>query len=386
MVPMARVFSIEDVRAKDIMSIDAVTAECTEPLSELLGRMKKNDVYELPVHENGRLVGMVSYRALLKRRQFPLSSEARTVMVSAPEITEDSSVAHIAEAMLSSDLWAVPVTRRQKIVGMVSRGDIIRNLSGLREFSALKVSEIMTPAPTTVGEKENIEKARQVMVSLDERSVPVVGADGRLVGVIGARDIVQLVESQRERRNTRPLGDRVDLNISVGSVMTSPPVAVPPDFTVSQALRLMAQRRVSTIMVAERDMPVGVVGQADVLEYLTSLRERDGMYLNITGLDDQDPDTYDGIYVIVQKSMKRVASLSQPQVLTMHIARHNERGDVSKHSIRARLQTRKGLYLASSFDWDVFSATDEAMRKLEKQIRRNADRYKTKPHRKGIVE
>ena len=88
---MARFFSNEDVKAKDIMSTEVVTAECNEPLSELLGHMKKNDVYELPVLERGKLVGMVSYDALIRRRQFPLSSEARTVMVSVPEIAEDDS-------------------------------------------------------------------------------------------------------------------------------------------------------------------------------------------------------------------------------------------------------------------------------------------------------
>jgi len=383
---MARFFSIEDVKAKDIMSTEVVTAECNEPLSELLGHMKKNDVYELPVLERGKLVGMVSYDALIRRRQFPLSSEARTVMVSVPEIAEDDSVAHVAEALLSSDLRAVPVTHRSKIVGIVSRGDVIRNLVDVKEIAELKVSDIMTPTPTTVGEKDGIEKARQAMKSLDERSVPVVDADGLLVGIINAKDIVQVTESQRQKSNQRYVGHHVDLDIIIKSVMTSPAISLPPDATVAQALRLMADNRISTIIIAEKDRPVGVLAQTDVLEFLTSLKEREGMYLNITGLDDQDPDTYDGIYSIIEKAMKRIMSFAAPQVLTMHIARHNARGDVSKHSIRARLQTKKGLYLASTFGWDVFSATDDAMGKLETQIRRDADRNKAKPHKKGIVD
>jgi CBS domain-containing protein/ribosome-associated translation inhibitor RaiA len=383
---MARFFSIEDVKAKDIMSTEVVTAESSEPLSELLGQMKKNEVYELPVLERGKLVGMVSYDALIKRRQFPLSSEARTVMVSVPQIAEEDSVAHIAEALLSSNLRAVPVTHRSKIIGIVSRGDVIRNLVDVKEIGDLKVSDIMTPAPTTVGEKDNIEKARQAMKSLDERSVPVVDADGLLVGVINARDIVSLVENIRQKSNTQIAGRHIDLNITINSVMTSPAITLPPEATVAQALKLMADNRASTIIIAEKDRPVGVLAQTDVLEYLTSLKEREGMYLNITGLDDHDPDTYDGIYSIIEKAMKRIMSFAAPQVLTMHIARHNTKGDVSKHSIRVRLQTRKGLYLASTFGWDVFSATDDAMGKLETQIRRDADRNKTKPHKKGIVD
>ena len=383
---MTRFFSIEDVKAKDIMSTEVLTADCTEPLSELLGLMKKHDIYNLPVLDRGKLVGMVSYDALVKRRQFPLSSEARTVMVNAPQISEDDTVAHVAEALLSSDLRALPVTHRSKVVGIISRGDVIRNLGSVKEIVSMKVGDMMTPSPTTVSEKDNLEKARQAMKSLEERSVPVVDADGKLVGVIGARDIVQIVDTQMEKRNARPLGDRVDLDINVGSVMTSPVVTLPPEAAMAEALKIMSERTSSMVIIAEDGRPVGVVSQTDILEYITSLKEREGMYLNITGLEDQDPDTYDGIYSIIEKSMKRVASLVSPQVLTMHIGRHNTKGDVSKHSIQVRLQTRKGLYLASTFGWDVFSATDDAMRKLEHQIKRESDRMKEKPHKKGIVD
>jgi len=383
---MAKFFGIEDVKAKDIMSSEVVTADCEEPLSELLGRMKKEDVYELPVLERGKLVGMVSYDVLLKRRQFPLTLEARSIMVSSPEVSVEDNVSHIAEALLSSDMRAVPVTHRSRVVGIVSRGDVIRNLVNVKELATLKVNDFMTPSPVVVNEKDDLEKARQAMKSLEQRSVPVVDEWGKLAGVIGARDIVNLTESQKGKSDGRPLGHRVDLKITVGSVMNSPAVALSPDATMIEALSEMIDKDVSTIVITEKEKPIGVVTQADVLEYITSLKEREGLYLNITGLDDQDPDTYDGIYSIVEKSMKRIASLAPPQTLTMHFTRYSRDSDASKHSISVRLQTKKGLFLASTFDWDIFAAVDDGMRKLEKQIRREHERTKEKPHKKGIVD
>ena len=383
---MVKYFKIEDMKAKDLMSTDIVTAECTEPLSELLGRMKEEDVYEIPVLEKGKLVGMVSYDVLLKRRQFPLSVEARSIMVSPPAVSADDNVAHVAEALLSSDMRAVPVTHKSRVVGMVSRGDIIRNIVEFKEMAVLKVSDIMTPSPVVVAEKDDLEKARQAMKSLEQRSVPVVDEYGKLVGVIGARDIVNLMEGQKGLSEGRPRGQRVDLKISVDSVMNSPAVSLPSDATVVQALTEMAKKDVSTIVIVENDRPVGVVTQADVLEFLTSLKQREGLYLNITGLDDQDPDTYDGIYSIVEKSMKRIASIAPPQTLTMHFGRYSRASDTSKHTIGVRLQTTKGLFLATSFGWDIFAAVDDSMRKLETQIKREHERTKEKPHKKGIVD
>jgi ribosome-associated translation inhibitor RaiA len=168
--------------------------------------------------------------------------------------------------------------------------------------------------------------------------------------------------------------------------MASPAVSLPPEATVAQALKEMIDKDVSTVVITEKDRPAGVVTQSDVLEYITSFKDREGLYFNVTGLDDQDPDTYDGIYAIVEKSMKRIASIAPPQTLTMHFGRYSRESDTSKHTIGVRLQTRKGLFLATSFGWDIFSAVDESMRKLETQIKREHERINAKPHKKGIVD
>jgi CBS domain-containing protein/ribosome-associated translation inhibitor RaiA len=376
---MARVFNVDEIKARDIMTTDVVTAEAQEPLSELLGRMKKEDVYELPVLDKGHVIGMVSYDVLLKRRQFPLTSEARSLMVSPPTIGEDEDIARIAEVLLSSDMRAVLVTHKAKLIGLISRGDLLRHLRTIKEIGSVPVMNIMTPSPTVIQESDNIERARQVMKSLDQRSVPVVDDLGKLVGVIGAKDIVSIAEGKTEKRNSKNLGGRVNMNINVGSVMISPAVSIEPDALLKQALDAMVDKEVSTIIVTKNEMPQGVISQSDVLEYVTSLKEREGLYVNITGLDDHDPDTYDALYSIIEKAMKRVASIVMPQMLTMHISKHNKEGDVAKHSIRVRLSTVKGLYNASTYDWDLFSATDDAMRKLEKQIHKDTERNKEKP-------
>ncbi|MEM2868889.1 MAG: CBS domain-containing protein [Thermoplasmata archaeon] len=376
---VAKPFSVNELRARELMTRQVVTASPGEPLSELLGKMKKADVYELPVVERGNLLGMVSYDVLIKRRQFPLSSEAKSVMVSAPSVPEDASAATIAEALLSSDMRAVPVVRRSRVVGIVSRSDLIRGLLGADELSSVKVEDVMSPSPVVVRERDSLERARQGMKSLDVRSVPVVDDQGRLVGVVGARDIVQVMEDQREGRHARSPGERVPLEIAVGSVMSSPAIAISPEATLAEAAKLMVERDVSTVVVTRDDRPVGVLTQSDILELLTSLKEKEGLYVNITGLEDEDPDTYDMLYSIIERAMKRVASLCSPRVLTMHIARHHTRGDVYKHSLRVRLSTRKGIYRAYTYAWDLFAATDDAMKKLEKQIRRARELDKEKP-------
>ena len=65
--------------------------------------MGQYDLHEIPVSNDGKeLLGIVSYRTLLKRRNLPVETKANTLMVMPQEITLDSTVMDIAEAFVAS--------------------------------------------------------------------------------------------------------------------------------------------------------------------------------------------------------------------------------------------------------------------------------------------
>src|SRR5256885_12033552 len=92
--------------------------------------------------------------------------------------------------------------------------------------------------------------------------------------------------------------------LEVQSVMRSPPITVGPDADVHRAAELMAKNHISSVVVTEKDEPVGIITTQDLMQFLAALREREQLFVEISGLEDEPPEAYDEIYEVDRKSTR----------------------------------------------------------------------------------
>ena len=212
--------------------------------------------------------------------------------------------------------------------------------------------------------------------------MPVVDKRRHLKGVVGLKDVVDLFARPKVREQ---YGDRAGREekvvIEVGSVMRYPPLTVGPDADVHRAVELMAKHHISSIIVTEEDEPVGIITSQDVMQFLAGLREREQLFVEIGGLEDEPKDTYDEIYAVIQKEMRRIGSLVQPRTLTIHFQKYKPEGDRWKYSIRARFTTSHRIYYAHEFDWDLRVALTKLLETLYKRIVKEKERKVTERKR-----
>ncbi len=121
-----------------------------------------------------------------------------------------------------------------------------------------RVSDIMTADMTTVSKDETLESAAKLMAADDVGSLPVCGANEKLVGIVTDRDIVVSAVARGKNPATTTVGE-----ISSGKV-----VSVGPDDTLERAADLMAANRVRRLPVVEDDQLVGIVSQGDIARTL----------------------------------------------------------------------------------------------------------------------
>src|SRR5437870_12261304 len=88
---------VQDLRVSDFMSTELVTAIPDETLGDVLGKMKSNDIHELPVIERKKLVGVVTMRELMRRRNLPPATKVSTVLEIPPEISPETPLPEAAE-------------------------------------------------------------------------------------------------------------------------------------------------------------------------------------------------------------------------------------------------------------------------------------------------
>ncbi len=362
---------------KDVMTPTgaATIAKKGETIADAIATMKKTRLRELPVLDGDKAIGCVTYSSFLTRRQLPFSSKVEHVMQPCPRVEEDMSLVQAAQELVSAGVRGAPVVRAGKVVGFISRTDLMKILPQVDALKERKVSEFMTGNPLAVTEKEQIRRAQMLMKDLNEKALPVVDDRFNLIGVVGMTEILEAMWSPRAHakpeREIRGGHEREPPEPTVGSLMTRPAIAVSPDVTLSRAAKTMLDSGISVLYVTEGERLVGVVSQADLMEQIISLKQQEGVYVQITGLEEGDPDTYSEMYSMIEKSMKRINPIAPPLMFTIHVTMFHPEGLRSKYSLHGRLATRRKLYYGRSFDWSIFTALDELLDGFEKSVKKD---------------
>ena len=105
-------------------------------------------------------------------------------------VDSNETVLHVARAMVTHNIGAVPVLRDGVLVGIFSERDLMKRVvvEGL-DPRTTRVEDVMTMAPLTVGPKEEPEACMLLMRHHGFRHLPV--CDGKnLVGIVSVRDLM----------------------------------------------------------------------------------------------------------------------------------------------------------------------------------------------------
>lgn len=107
-----------------------------------------------------------------------------------PEVGMDDSLAQVIIEMTKKRLGAAIVTDNDKLMGIITDGDLRRMLLKHPDIEHVKAKEIMTPNPKTINEDDLVADALHKMRHNSITQLPVL-KDGRYVGVIHLHDILK---------------------------------------------------------------------------------------------------------------------------------------------------------------------------------------------------
>ena len=132
------------------------------------------------------------------------------------------------------------------------------------------VRDVMTPNPQTIRVTDSIGKALEILYELDVRHVPVVDR-GTLVGLLSDRDLRSYSPSAMAAFRDR---DAVSARLaqSVSTIMSGDVVAVDPEDSVSEVVRLMIDYKFGAVPVVD-SVEGGLVGIVSYLDVLKAVEE-----------------------------------------------------------------------------------------------------------------
>lgn len=144
---------------RDCMTANPITITKDTPIFEALNIIQKHKIRHLPVTRDGRLIGLVTERGLLKVSPSPASTlsvyelnyilakmTVAEAMIKNPITTvPDAPIEEAALVMREHRVGCLPVVEGDKLVGIITQTDMVEalvNLFGLRRAGSRLVIEV----------------------------------------------------------------------------------------------------------------------------------------------------------------------------------------------------------------------------------------------------
>jgi len=118
----------------------------------------------------------------------------------------------------------------------------------------LTVGQLMQDAVTTCTPRTDGSTIASMMTRRNFGSLPVIEADGTLVGIISEYDLLQAMIEERDLRKILAI-----------EIMSAHPVSVTEDQTLAQVADLFQDRYITRVPVVRNKKLVGILARRDLL-------------------------------------------------------------------------------------------------------------------------
>ncbi len=127
----------------------------------------------------------------------------------------------------------------------------------------LSIRTWITPAPPTIGPKENLKRARARMRADNVAELLVVD-NGKLVGTLSERDIWEHCPTSTLLMGEKQADELLE-QFRVGGVMALHPPVIHPEASLSEAAQVFAECGRAGLPVVDDGLPIGFLTEASVM-------------------------------------------------------------------------------------------------------------------------
>lgn len=252
---------------KDIMHANLITCKADATLGRVAVLLHNNHVHALVVTDrDGRAIGVISDFDLLAGEWLSSDPESLNVMrrLTASElmshpidyIEADVPLNEAVRVFIGKEVNRLVVAKNGKPVGIVSLSDFVAHIAEMGTLKRDSVGDVMSDAILVCRGKTPILSAARAMTSSGWRSVLVVDAKGKVLGVVSGRDLLPYVQNGNPE-------DKV-----VRDVM-HPALTIDIHASLREAADKMIQNHHHRLVVVDSEnpdaFPLGVISSFDIV-------------------------------------------------------------------------------------------------------------------------
>ncbi|MCD6381396.1 MAG: CBS domain-containing protein [Candidatus Aenigmarchaeota archaeon] len=358
---------------KDILVSDIQSISPDETVSKALGLFERYKIHQLPGISGKNVLGMIFLKDIVVKDINPekvkVSKFIRHVPTLRPEMTPEEA----AKVLINAGVRAALVVDGNEIMSIVSETDL------LTFVDTNDPVEMFMSSPICALINDKIGKIRSLMRRHNISRVPILDENKSLVGCVDSLDLIKLLKPKEGlSKTTESVGEKIVVkDMPVKSVMRDC-VTIERKTPVS-VVRDELKKHEEVIVVEEKTRkgikikkPVGIVTPKDILEimFVEESRRPSIQLINVFEFDEL---VRDDIKREVEKFISKIEKLFDIESVFIYFDRHKRGGRV-KHSIRVRLKTNVGLFVAHTWDWEVMKCLQEVLNKVERSVKKKHEK------------
>ncbi|HUR61852.1 MAG TPA: CBS domain-containing protein [Candidatus Thermoplasmatota archaeon] len=254
------------MKVRDVMATKVVTVAKDRNLKDVLHLMAQNNITKIPVVEDGDLVGIVTDGHIADKLGREHNRAIQLTTLHASSVMEkDFIVAHpdedlnvLLEDVGKPGLTMIPVVQGTKLVGVVTKADLLRLVESDAPLSSIMKKELKTVTPS-----ERLIHARRLLLDNDIARLPVLEG-GKVKGIIAEHEIagafadLKTADAHVQRVNIRDL--------QVDAYMRRKVVTGHPEMSAKEAAERMLKEHVGALpVVAANGTIQGIVTRTDLI-------------------------------------------------------------------------------------------------------------------------
>jgi CBS domain-containing protein len=252
---------------RDLMHPGVLTCRPDATIGQVAVLLNQHHVHALIVADRGaRPLGIISDFDLLAGEWLSTDPESLATMrkltaadlMSYPidSVEADLPLSQAAHILIEKDISRLLVTEKGKSVGVISLSDFISSIARGEKPSRETVADVMSDSILVCRDKTPLASAARTMTQAGWRSVLVVDAKGKPLGVVSGKELLPFAENG------------VDERLTVSDVM-HPALTIDISASLRQAADLMIQKHHHRLIVIDRHdpeaFPLGVISSFDIV-------------------------------------------------------------------------------------------------------------------------
>lgn len=252
---------------KDLMRPGVITCKPTASLGQVAVLLNQHQVHALFVTDrDGRIMGIISDFDLMAGEWLSSDSESLAAMrnltaadlMAQPVDSVDANIplAEAVNLLMEKGVSRLLVTDHEKPVGIISLSDFIASIANEIKSKRDTVGDVMSHAILVCRGKTPVASAARAMTSSGWRSVLVVDAKGKIIGVVSGHDLLRFVK------------EGVVEKLAVRDVM-HPALTIDVHASLREAADMMIQNHHHRLVVIDKDdpnaFPLGAISTFDIV-------------------------------------------------------------------------------------------------------------------------